>query len=270
MSIRKLYVEGRLDAEILHALLGGEPPVVQGGSKYALRPRARADREESRIDAGYLRDRDFDYDPPADSTTPAADYSVAGIVCGWRWCRHEIENYLLEPQLVSDAMGFLPSDVEAAICDAANDIREYEAARWTVGVVRRALPPHYKLSTRPDINELALPPDLREKAVRKWALDSIVTHRDRIAQCMDSNAIRESYSGFSKKFDNEFVADCASVLLWFSGKDVLAGMNAWVKSKGMADVGAYRADMRDWIIRNPERTLVSLPEWNSLVDKLRS
>ena len=56
---------------------------------------------------------------------------------GWHWCRHEIENYLLEPALVAAACS--PRITEATYLEqlrgAALRIRYYEAARWAVGLV---------------------------------------------------------------------------------------------------------------------------------------
>ena len=103
MPIAKLFVEGKLDSEVLAPVLGGSPTVQQGGNKHALKPRARIEHCENRIAAGYLRDRDFDFDPPANLSNPTVDYMEGGVPIGWRWCRHEIENYLLEPAIIHAA-----------------------------------------------------------------------------------------------------------------------------------------------------------------------
>jgi hypothetical protein len=155
MPIAKLFIEGNLESEILNPILQGSPVLQRGGSKNSLRPRARAERKENKVAAGYLRDRDFDYDPPVDISQPTLDYEDDGVPIGWRWCRHEIENYLIEPTIVSEATAWQIKDVEQAILQSARVIRNYEAARWTVGKVRRALPPRYEMRTRPDdLNEI--------------------------------------------------------------------------------------------------------------------
>jgi hypothetical protein len=94
MPVSRLLVEGKLDIEILAALFGGRPPVDIGGSKQSLAPRVRNERQGGNANVYYLRDRDFDYDPADDLSQPVVDRTHAGIVLGWRWCRHEMENYL--------------------------------------------------------------------------------------------------------------------------------------------------------------------------------
>lgn len=271
MPIAKLFIEGNLESEVLNPILQGIPILQRGGSKNSLRPRARAERQENRVAAGYLRDRDFDFDPPVDLSKPTVDFEDQGIPVGWRWCRHEIENYLIDPLIVSEAMKWPMPDVEDAIRQAASKIQSYEAARWTIGIVRRALPPHYKLETRPDgLNEIALPQGLDSTAVNGWASNSIETHRSHIATKTDPHAVQTSFDDFSARFNDAFITDVANILLWFSGKDILAGMAGWLGSKGIANPGEFRALLRDWIIAHPEQTLELLPEWNSLTTILRT
>ncbi|MBF0475592.1 MAG: hypothetical protein HQK59_07095 [Deltaproteobacteria bacterium] len=271
MPLAKLFVEGSLDSNVLNPILQGNPILHQGGSKNALKPRALVDRRENQVAAGYLRDRDFDFDPPPDLSKPTLDYKYKDTPIGWRWCRHEIENYLIEPVIVSEAMAWPISDVEEAICQAGRKIRSYEAARWTVGIVRRALPPHYELETRPAVlNEIALPPALDSAAVNAWASNNIETHRSCLAGVTDPPLAHRSFETFAARFDEAFVADVSNVLLWFSGKDILAGMAEWLSIKAGANPGVFRAAMRDWIIAHPERALELLPEWKSLTEVIRA
>jgi hypothetical protein len=183
----------------------------------------------------------------------------------------EIENYLIDPAVVSEALSWPTSDVEEAIRQAAMKIRSYQAARWTVGIARRALPPQYDLLTRPDgLNEIGLPSALECAAVRTWALNSIGDHRLRIAAATSDAAVRASFDDLVARFDDAFIANVAQTLLWFSGKDLLAGMDGWLVARGIASPGAFRALLRDWMIANPARTLALLPEWNGLVEVLRA
>jgi hypothetical protein len=62
----------------------------------------------------------------------------------------------------------------------------------------------------------------------------------------------------------------ANVLLWFSGKDILAGMADWLATRSIANPGEFRAILRDWIISNPDRAIELLPEWKGLIDILRA
>ena len=270
MPVTRLFIEGKLESEVLLQILQGAPVLQVGGSKNSLKPRTRAERRENRIAAGYLRDRDFDFDPPRDLSKPTVDCEDDGIPIGWRWCRHEIENYLIEPAIVGEAKGWPISEVEEAISHAARKIRSYEAARWTIGIVRRELPPSYELQTRPDdLNEIDLPRYLDSMAVGEWASNSIEIHRNRIAAIADPKVVQESFDTYVDRFNDSFMTDTANILLWFSGKDILAGMADWLSAKAVENSGAFRASLRDWIIANPLRALELLPEWRNLAVVLR-
>lgn len=271
MSVVKLLVEGKLEFETLNPILKGTPMLQQGGSKNALKPRARTERSDNKILCGYLRDRDFDYDPPDDLSMPTLDCEDNGVPMGWRWCRHEIENYLIEPLIIHAATGWPVEDIEQAIRQAGQDIRSYQAARWKIGVVRRVLPPHFKLKTRPkNLNEIALPQYMDEPVSCDWATNTIQAHRQRIDDATEPSEVILRFNNFIALFNDEFVSNVSSVLLWFSGKDIMAGMDGWLNVRRFENTGSFRALLRDWIRENPERTLELLPEWNNLVQALRS
>lgn len=134
MPVARLFVEGDLDAEVIASLLVTEllrVVVEKGGPKRSLPPKARDARKKG-VQACYLRDRDFDFDPPADLTRPSVDRPVdklKGDVLGWRWCRHELESYLLEPRLVAQATNWDEAAYSAELLRAAQYIQSYTAAR---------------------------------------------------------------------------------------------------------------------------------------------
>ncbi len=271
MPIAKLFVEGTLEVQVLAPILLGNPVPQQGGSKNSLKPRAGTERRENKVAAGYLRDRDFDFDPPADLSKPTVDTLDGAVPFGWRWCRHELENYLIDPAVVSEAMAWHTPDIEEALRQAAAKIQSYEAARWTIGIVRRALPPHYELRTRPDgLNEIDLPLALDSGAVNAWASKSIADHRAPMAAATDPGAVQLSLDTFAAQFNDAFVADVGNVLVWFSGKDLLAGLADWLVANGVANPGKFRAALRDWIIANPVRAVELLPEWYGMTELVRA
>src|SRR5258708_6318678 len=145
MPVSTLLVEGTLDVAVLTAVLSGAGVViVPGGSKYGLPPQARNRRQAVPEQvSSYLRDRDFHSDPPTDASEPIVDRLHDGHVLGWRWCRHEIENYLIDPELVAVASGWDKDQYRAQLVSAACRIRHYQIARWVIGNVRRNLPPQY-------------------------------------------------------------------------------------------------------------------------------
>lgn len=273
MPVSKLYVEGDLEIQSLNPILLGNPVLQRGGSKNALKARAVSERRENRVAAGYLRDRDFDFDPPVDLTKPTLDSTFDGTAepLGWRWCRHEIENYLIDPDVVAEAMNWNIGEYQDAIRSAASRIREYEIARWAIGIVRRSLPPNFELRTRPDgLNEIALPVSLASADVFAWAQSSIAKHRTPILLATEPAAIQQAMDTLGNKFDATFLSDVGSILVWFSGKDLLAALADWLLGKGISNPGAFRAHVRDWIIANTSRALQLVKEWDGLIQLVRA
>ena len=271
MPLAVLFVEGKLDSEMLNPLLQGTPVLKEGGSKNVLKPRTRTEREDSRINVGYLRDRDFDFDPPPDDPQPVTEFCHTGIPCGWHWCRHEIENYLLEPAIVSAALGWAQEEINQALRAAAWKIRGYQAARWTIGRVRRFLPPHYQLNTRPGaVAELQLPPILEAEAASAWAFEAIARHRQLFVSVSEEKQVAALFDEYHGQFDADFMADVAKILTWFSGKDLIAGLAEWLQGRATMNPGQFRASLRDWIMANPDTTLELLPEWRGLLKVIRA
>lgn len=271
MPIDLLYVEGKLEVEVLYPILLGAPVLKKGGSKGSLRPRAATDRMENSVAAGYLRDRDFDYDPPADTLTATVDHISAGQPVGWRWCRHETENYLIDPLVVAAATSLSQADYEAALKAAAASIRGYEAARWTVGRIRRSLPPLKDLPTRPGgLSEIDLPPNLDQVSVRAWLTSSIAAFRAPFLSVSDEAAVHAALDQFQASFDAPFLAQIGQILVHFSGKDLLAGLTVWLNSNGFHHPNDFRMVLRDWAIGHPAEMMAIHPEWNSLPGVLRA
>lgn len=181
MSIKLLYVEGKIDSQILNALIseGGLRGITVSdkGSKEGLQSRVVHERERTgEEDIYYLRDRDFDYDVVLGVDSPI-EIRRGGQIVGWHWCRHELENYLIEPGLLSRVFNESMDEIIETMISSANLIRSYEVARWTLGYSKRRgmLPPHYDLHTRPDIvrsKELCVPIDWSSDDCMEWVMSS--------------------------------------------------------------------------------------------------
>jgi len=273
LSVDHVLVEGKLDKIILAALLGGEPTVEPGGSKRSLRPQAANLAKERHKRFGYIRDRDFDFDPAEDQTSPVSLQMGEGNVWGWHWCRHEIENYLLEPQLVCEAVPAIHRDAyEQHLRDAAREIRFYEAARWAIGIGRRSLPPNYELETRPSEivkREMALPEDYSFEASLDWAVTTSNTFLSKVSSALAESSIQDNFQTHCDRFNDIFLDDVDLTLLWFSGKDLLAAMSPWLVGQGFPDPGVFRKELRQWCRHNGDRVLDVVPEWRALVSLLR-
>jgi hypothetical protein len=273
MPVSQLLVEGKLDLELLQAVLAGNPVVASGGSKDSLAPQARNRRQETRTDTVcYVRDRDFDTDPPGQTDRPTEDRHHRGAVLGWRWCRHEIESYLLEPALVAAATGWDVAEYTSQLLQAAGRIRHYQVARRVIGNARRNLPPHYDLRTRPDEaddHDFFLPADLGEEAIAGWARRHIATFFRRVQDTLAPDAVDRSLADCAARLSEERLRSPAEVLLWCSGKDLFAALAPWLQNQG-SDPGKVRAQVRDWVRGHPDETLTHLPEWASFRQALRA
>lgn len=273
---RTLLVEGKLDAQILGALFQGDPAVpAEFASKNALSPKAR-DEQKKGLRVYYIRDRDFDHDPPSDCSMPEADTfdrDRKNAILGWRWCRHSMENYLLEPALVAAATALDEIEYRSALAEASGTIRHYQAARWTKGIARRTLLPPHAYQTCPDGSEdddFFLPATLSGDASWEWVRASSEAFIQNISGALSEQALRGHFEIKCAHFSDDFVRSSEQVLLWFSGKNLLQALEPWLKKLNYPNPGAFRARIRDWIQRNPEETLRLLPEWQNFLNMLRS
>jgi len=178
-----------------------------------------------------------------------------------------MENYLLGPAIVANALGIISQeDWSQLLVDSALRIRWYEIARWTIGQVRRSLPPQYELETRPsDLNELEIPEATDEQASRNWCLNSIREFATRVEQSASSETITESFELRNEWLSEECLSDAIQVLVWCSGKDLFAALpQSTLDQFGFKNAGELRAALRDWIRENIEVAVNHFPEWQDL------
>ena len=272
MPVNTLMVEGSLDVALMTSVLstlpGGAPVVEPGGSKGSLRPKVAEARKKGII-ACYLRDRDFDTDPPTVCHAPIVDKKdQTGTVLGWRWCRHEVESYLLEPALVEHATGWAEADFRAALLGASSSLVHYTAARWAVGTARRALPPLYELGTRPDglKNEIKLPADISDNASRGWAIKHIGDFLAEVQRKLAQPQIVADYEAWSQRLTA--VSNCTDALLFHGGKDLTAALEPHIVKRRPNNPADFLKAIRDWVIANPGMALTLLPEWAALLPQL--
>jgi hypothetical protein len=276
MPVSDLLVEGSLDSIILTAVRKGRPTVKAGGSKTSLKPRTEEERRQGKLTCCYIRDRDFDFPPPDDRNRPEPHTRVPGggaEVLGWYWCRHEMESYLLEPSIVVRAIGCDEASYREALASAARRIRDYQAARGAIGATRQSLPPSFKFQTLPDEipdDSLRLPADLSPEAVSSWARDQASQFRDKLCPQLAPEAIQQVIDQRRARLSEEIMNSPAEILVWFSGKDLMAALAPWLALQGVAAPGAFRTRLRDWVRENPEDTVSFLPEWRSFIAMLNA
>ncbi len=267
MPVTRLLVEGRLDAAVLAAVCRGTPLVEPRGPKHALRAIAREEQERTGEQVQYLRDRDFDFEPSGSGASPVRLDSW-----GWCWARHEIENYLLDPAVVVRAIPEMEMHAYvAALKSVARAVAPYQAARWAIGLARKALPPHYELTTSPEaLNELELPEFAGDvDGYRQWLREHVGAFFDRVKAALEPERVDGSFLEKVAVFTDGLVDDESKVLVWFSGKDLLSGLKPWLQQIGVESPGTFRARLRDWVINHPAKALDVLPEWAALLRLLR-
>lgn len=272
MKVDRLLVEGNLDNQILGVLLAGKPVTELGGSKYGLKAQAERLSIERKKVVRFVRDRDFDCVPPDDCTSPEPIKDGGGNIWGWYWCRHSMENYLLEPSVVGAAIGVDRDEYEDELRRAAKSIRFYEAARWAVGVARRALPPIRNLETRPPAlgkGDFVLASDLSQLGSKTWVIDHTAAYLLDVTGKLNGSAVEESFNEFCNRFDEAFCEDTSHLVTWFSGKDLFGALKDWISACGRGGPKAFRDTLRNWCRSNPVRVLDLIPEWKNFVEVLR-
>jgi len=274
MPVTKLLVEGDLDSTLLFALVGGSdgPLIERAGSKDSLGPQVRKLHTKNLLGARYLRDRDFDSLPPSDLTRPTDDKYQEHQILGWRWTRHAIESYMIEPHFVALCLGVDQGSYESALIDAARKIRFYQAARWTIGQARTQLPPSYKFGTSPDdrSGEFYLPEELESKGQRNWARIHAKGFLERVSPILDEPRIVQVYDEFSDRFIDDFHQDPQNILIWFSGKDLMKALEPWLLGCGVSSASVFRTYLRDWMTSHIEDVAAHLSEWRALRELLRN
>ncbi|MBI1914587.1 MAG: hypothetical protein HYS12_07595 [Planctomycetes bacterium] len=274
MPVSRLLVEGKLDIEVLVPLLAGTTGVdPRPTSKGSLAPRARDLRRDTGQTACYVRDRDFDFLPPIDLSQPTIDTTDAGATLGWRWCRHEIENYLIDPGIIHATFGWDRATFEGQLINAARSIKHYQAARWAVGQARQVLPPAKEFPSRPAECaglDFQLPADLTQAGTATWVHTQAATFLASVQTALGPAALNTALTGHSARLTDAFLGDVTNVLIWCSGKDLLTGLLPWLQATHGLHPSQLRTRVRDWIAVHPDQTLVLLPEWDALRNLLRA
>jgi hypothetical protein len=217
----------------------------------------------------YVRDRDFDFDPPVDITQPTVDSRHdAGGVLGWRWSRHELENYLLEPRLVEAATGWDAADFARELLTAARHLQHYTTARWAVGIARRSLPPFNDLPTRPAelTNEIKLPADCSQAACVTWAMRHVEAFRRQVEATLDVASIQASLAEHAQRLAG--LMTTSEVLIWYSGKDLLAALAPLIATRPEDNPKAFLRQLSRWVRDRPQEAVALFPEWQALLAAL--
>ena len=230
------------------------------GSKYGMGDRIKGMRQYlGSVVFGVL---DGDFGPLADPiATQPRTWQVEEQLFGWRWKRKEIENYILDPNVVSSALGLAapPAAAYEEILKAAGDrITAYQAARTYLGLVQRRYRPLPTSFGRPRGSDNHRFPDaLDEASCRTEFLRTINDHQSSL-ECDE------------QRFD-ELLAECrsggprlAAFLCYFAGKDLMWAIDEPLRQLGFLGCGDFRERILLGVEQTKEPVETWIPEWGAL------
>jgi len=85
---------------------------------------------------------------------------------------------------------------------------------------------------------------------------------------LNTAAVGKSFDEKTDFFDKSVLPFPAQILVWFSGKDLMASLDGSLKL-GRKNPGDMRAAIRYWMRGNPDKVIQYLPEWGKLVQAIR-
>jgi hypothetical protein len=272
MPVDILYCEGGKnspDIRVLLNILSGICTVKPAGSKYGLDRQILFIKQENLLPSSVvavLKDRDFDDDMSLPINSPRSwSPKVNGqeIQIGWSWERKEIENYLIDPEVVSHALGTKAPPIEeysTALEKSARDIADYTAARTALSLSRQRLLPLNNCWGNSG-GQHPFPSSLSESDCRTGITD--------IVRQYEQAQIIQEYDVLNR-FD-QLLPTCRingarfqSFLTFFSGKDLLCGMRSELVSFGLGEPFVFRERIIKGIENSPDDVSSWLPEWSQL------
>lgn len=268
MSVTVLYCEGNaqsIDIRVIRQLLGKCDIRPLGGKTSNFMNSIIADRRRN-SNLACLVDRDFDCRDRPQSDAPVQCW-YEQVWVGWAWERKEIENYLIDPVVVQQALGKKappPDEYKSALDEAANRISAYSAARtalacegfknfWgeEVGNSRYCFPPQLgKDYCQGRIAEI----------VRDYRKDRLVSEAD----------VQNKFSNLLPKFRNGGLR-FTDYLRYFAGKDLLYAMREKLREFGFEPPSSAKSSPEEVFIERivsrmerSDNVWEWLPEWTTL------
>jgi len=272
MSVNILYCEGlrgSFDMAILQKICPKSCNVKPVGTKRILPQRTLGARDmKPDSSAAAIKDRDFDDDDLTITNCPRnweVTENFKKVQIGWYWERKEIENYLIDPIVVNRALGNQAppnNEYQKALKAAAKKIADYTAARIALSRFRvRVLPLDNSWGQERE-KGYYFPKD---KGLR---VENCRSQINKMVGDYQKN-LREPETGVLAIFDN-LLSDCRQgerfkhFLIFFSGKDLLWGMQKDLRSFGFKSPIVFREKVKQNIEESNEDIWEWLPEWQQL------
>lgn len=258
---------GSPDIRVLAKLLTGLVEVRAFGGKYGMGNRILSRREALGGDVVFgLLDGDFkEWSPP---TNLPNRWAIDGnkIHIGWRWDRKEIENYLIDPMVVSKTTKTPISEYKTVLCAAALSIGPYQAARIALSLNRLRFSPMPNLFDKTRGASKHSLPDIFEENVCLEAAKQIVTNWNE-GRCVDMGKVESDF--------NRVLPECAAggsrcgdYLCGFAGKDLLWAMEEGLKTLGFSSPSLFLEKILSGLEASTEDLASWLPEWSALREQV--
>ncbi len=272
MSVNILYCEGGKnspDIRVLLNLLSGICTVRPAGSKYGLDRQILFIKQQKLLPSSIvaaLRDRDFDSDESLPNNSPR-NWCVRDneqiVQVGWTWERREIENYLIDPEVVSHALGSKSPPMEeyrAALAESAQAIADYTAARIALSLSRQqSLPLTNYWGNK--IGQHRFPNCLTEQDCRSSIIRIIQQYKQ--AQVISESTVLKTFEELLPKCRDGGVR-FQNFITFFSGKDLLYGMRSALQDWSLGEPFVFRERVVKGIENSTEDVPSWIPEWNQL------
>lgn len=259
---------GSPDVRVLRKLLAGYCEVRPAGSKYGMGTSILAHREAigERQIAGLL-DGDFpaSWERDVPPETPVNwESSDQRIRFGWRWARKEVENYLVDPDVVSRSLGEAapPAEQYRRQLDAAAErIAVYQAARTALSNCRRRFQP-LPASWGPERgrDKHPFPDDLSGAACREGIQRTVAAH---LVEQVSPEEVMRRYDELLPEFAEGGIRRRSYAWL-FAGKNLLLGMESDLVQLRSRNAGAFREKVLLGIENTSEDIATWVPEWAAL------
>jgi hypothetical protein len=264
MPVNVLFCEGNAgspDARLLVRILGGRCLIVPKGGKYGMGERILGRRDVQPATFGIL-DGDF-----VEQWSAAADklneWSSGAVHFGWRWNRKEIENYLIDPLVVANALADrapLSDEYRVALESARDHISVYTAARTALTLCRpRRLSPLPNTIGRPRGSARHPFPDGIDEASCIRGLRLIVAEHS-AAQSIDCDAAEDHFRRIAPEFQMGEPRH-QHFLYTYAGKDLLYAMDPQLRAWGYDGCWSFLETVLIAIERSSQDVATWLPEW---------
>jgi len=270
MPVNLLLCEGApgsLDVRVLSKLLSGSCGEIRPmGGKYGMGTRIMARREALGGNTVFgLLDGDFRDQWKDPTQQPVSWIASDRTHLGWRWERKEIENYLLDPDVVSQALrrGAPDPGIYRTVLESARDrVLLYQAARTALSAVRPRFHPLVS-SFGPTRGKarLSFPDDLTEDGCCLGIENCVKAYRE--SQFVKLDTVLDRFRQYRTECEQGGQRH-QHFMVCFAGKDLAWAANDDLVRLGFGSCWAFLEKVAQGIVNASEDIGDWLPEWKAM------